>query len=332
VAPEHQSVAEDSSRWRKALIAGGLVGVAAVAVAFAAVILLSGGSTNAGAAYRQKLTATLAPVLVANDALSSSLQSLNATNTAAAQSATSQAQAAIVGARGAVAVLTVPGASTQLSQQTQQALAQESGYLQAVSATLAAPTSSNAAQLQPLASSASSALVPLASVAPGIQDSLTGTDNLNHWVGGAVAQGNRESAAAARATAAAQRRAVAQAAQSGASQGSRGTTTIVTPVAPTPVAPTPVTPSSGGFGTYSLVSGLTGTAYVRAGPSASAAIVAQIDPSAQVTILCTSHGGPVTYKGSTGYLWDQIASPAGYISDALVQTGSPNAVAPDCGS
>ena len=210
-------------RSRLILIGVGLA-LGAVVAAAVAVVLLSGGGTDANNVYRQKLTATLAPVLVANRALSGSLQSLSGTNTTAAQSADTQAQNAVIAARGAIAVLTVPSASTQLAQQSQQALTAEGGYLQAVSATLRNPTSANAAQLQPLATSTSAALVPLAGVAPGAQASLTGTDSLNNWVAGRVA-------AAARAQAAAARRAQAQAATGGGAAGTSGTSTPPAPAA-----------------------------------------------------------------------------------------------------
>ena len=92
----------------------------------------------------------------------------------------------------------MPSGSTQLSQQAQQALTAEGGYLQAVSATLSDPTSANAAQLQPLATSTSTAMVPLASVAPGAQTSLSGTDGLNGWAAARVAAAARAQAAATR--------------------------------------------------------------------------------------------------------------------------------------
>jgi hypothetical protein len=199
------------SRFRAVLIAaGGALGL--VAIALAAIIVVSGSGSNANAVYHQKLTGALAPVLAANTTLSSSLQSLSGTDTTTAKNAAIQAQTAVVGARGAVAVLTVPSASAQLSQQVQQALTQESGYLHAVSATLSNPTTGNASQLQPLATSASSALVPLGGVAPGIGVSLSGTDALNSWASGRVAAAARASAAAATASRRAQQRTVDQAA------------------------------------------------------------------------------------------------------------------------
>jgi phosphohistidine swiveling domain-containing protein len=94
------------------------VALLAAIVAVAAVVVLSGsGGTDPNVAYRQKLAATLAPVLVANRVLSSSLQALHRTNTTAAQNAGTQAQSAVIAARGGVAVLTAPSASTQVSQQ-----------------------------------------------------------------------------------------------------------------------------------------------------------------------------------------------------------------------
>ena len=178
------------------IAAGGALGLVAVAVAV--IILLSSSGSDAGHAYSQRLTTALAPLVAANNALSSSLQSLHGTDTRAATSAASQAQQAVVAARGAVAVLTVPTGSVQLSQQAQQALAQEGGYVQAVSATLSRPSSDNISQLQPLVTGAQSALVPLASVAPGASASLTGTAALNSWATSRIAAAARAAAAAAR--------------------------------------------------------------------------------------------------------------------------------------
>ena len=178
--------------------AGGL-GLAAIAIA--AIIILSGGSGSSTSAstqgttiiYRQKLTASLTPVVTANQSLSSALQSIDGSKSSitAAGNAASQASSAVVAARGAVAVLTVPGADTTISQQVQQALTQENGYLGAVSSALASPAGGSVSQLRTLVTNAQSALVPIAVVAPGAGTSLGGTDNLISWANGAAAAAAR---------------------------------------------------------------------------------------------------------------------------------------------
>ena len=170
------------------IVAGAALGLAAIAVAV--IILATGGSngsTNPSTAYHQKLTTALGPVVTANNALSSSLRDLSGANTTPAKSALSQAEQAVTAARGAVAVLSVPPAAAQLSQQVQQALTQENGYLQAVGATLSTQSQGNISQVRPLGTSASSSLVPLDVVTPGIGASLNGSDQLISWANGRVA-------------------------------------------------------------------------------------------------------------------------------------------------
>jgi hypothetical protein len=203
-----------ASHSRRGLVAGaGLLSLAVIAVVV--VVLVSGGGSNQAAVYRQKLSSALAPVVAANGALSSSLQSLHGADTTAAVSAVTRAQNAVVSARGAMAVLTVPAGSGQLSQQVQQALTEDGGYLQAVTATISRPSAANIAQLQPLVTSVQSALVPLASIAPAATTSLSGTDALNAWASGRVAAAARASAAEARV---AQRHEVQKAASTAAQQ------------------------------------------------------------------------------------------------------------------
>jgi hypothetical protein len=147
---------------------------------------------NPVAVYQQKLSNVLGAVVAANQALSVSLQALTGSKTTigATKTATANAQQALTSASGAVAIITVPPASTQLSQQAKQALTQENGYLQSVNTTLGDPTGNTSASIQPLASATSSAFVPLASVAPGGSASIYGVNNLLSWAQGATnAQG-----------------------------------------------------------------------------------------------------------------------------------------------
>ena len=219
---------------RTAIIAAAAIG--AVAITVAAIIIAtttaSGGSTLSDT-YRAKLSSALAPLISANHSLSGTLIALDGSHQSitAAQNATDAAQSAEVAARGAVAVLTVPNSNSTLSQQVQQALADENGYLQAVSSTLTTPVGNSAATLQPLATSAQSALVPLASLASGPQNSLNGTGNLISWSNGAAS-------AASHAHDKAQQRALAAAAANAARQAAPNTPTVL-------VAPSGSVPPSG---------------------------------------------------------------------------------------
>jgi hypothetical protein len=176
--------------------AAGALLIAAVAVL--AIILLNGSGskstnsasgTNPASGYRQKLSTALGPMVGANQTLSAALQALTGSKTTigAAQNATSQAQSAATAARGAVGILMVPSSQTLLSQQVQQALTEENGYLQALSSTLSDPAGQSSSQLRPLLTATQSAMVPLASVAPGATSSLSGVDNVLRWVAGATA-------------------------------------------------------------------------------------------------------------------------------------------------
>ena len=179
-------------RKRVLIVVGVVVALLAVIAAAVTVVLVTRSTTakvNPVAVYQQKLSSVLAPVVASNQAISVSLQALDGSKPTirATQTATANAQQALTAARGAVAIITVPPASTQLSQQAAQALTQENGYLQSVNTTLGDPTGNTVASVQPLASATSSAFVPLASVAPGGSTSISGVDNLLKWAQGATA-------------------------------------------------------------------------------------------------------------------------------------------------
>src|SRR5437764_287110 len=118
-----------------------LVTAAAAAVAII-VISNSGSSQTSQPSYQQKLASALSPLMSANRNLSSALQSLDGSRKTigAAQNATTQAQSAVASAQGAINVISAPSSARVLSQQVQQALTQENGYLQAASSTLANPS------------------------------------------------------------------------------------------------------------------------------------------------------------------------------------------------
>jgi len=236
--PQGPSAREHQSRRAPALIAGTLVGVAAIVVA---VLILSsgGGGTDANAAYQQKLGASLTPLVSANGQLSSSLLALSGPGTAAATLAASQAQTALTTARGAVGILTVPAGSAQLSQQAQQALTQDAGYLQIVSSTLADPTNGPASQLQTAAANTASAFVSLQAVVPNAQASISGTDTLSSWA-------RQQSLAAQHAAKAAQQREAKKRAARKAAPPTPPTTTTTTTTT-TQIVPTPPPGTPGAF-------------------------------------------------------------------------------------
>lgn len=296
--------------WIAAAVAFTLLVLAAVAV----IILSNHGNKKstaqiamaAATVYQSKLSGTLTPIVSANKTLSQALQAVDGSKPTlrAATNANQAAQQQTVAARGALAAIAVPASQAQLNQQATEALTQETGYLEAVSSTLSDPLGSAPSSLQPLASATSAAFVPLATFAPGGSTSVYGIDNLQKWVTGAKAAADRQKKPDVIVT-----------------PGPTTTTFVPTPT------PTPTVSGS----SYSLVAGLTGFINVRSGPSQDATVVGTIDPSAVVTIDCTAEGGTVDFRGSTYTLWDHIVSPyAGYVSDALVQTGTSGPVAPRC--
>jgi hypothetical protein len=179
------------SRPRAALIAAG--GALALAAVVAAVIILaagSGSSTPSGSgagSYQQRLAAALSPVIAANQRLSSALAAIDGSQASltAASNAATDAQSAVASARGALGELTVPASQSTLSQQADQAVTQDNGYLQAVGSTLSNPTGQASTQLQTLSTDTQSALVPLNAIIPGASGSVASTGNLLLWVQGA---------------------------------------------------------------------------------------------------------------------------------------------------
>ena len=132
-------------------------------------------------------------MIAANNKLSSALQSIDGSKASitSARNAGSQASSAVIAAQGAVNVLTVPSTEQTLSQQLQQALTQENGYLGAVNSALRSPAGGSVSQLRTLVTNAQSALVPIGVVAAGAGTSLAGTDNLISWASGAAAAAAR---------------------------------------------------------------------------------------------------------------------------------------------
>jgi hypothetical protein len=166
--------------------AGAALALAAIAVA--GVILLTGNSSSSHqGSYKSQATAALSPVVAANQKLSAALGALDGSpsSVTAAQNAASANQSAIVAARGALGVLNTPSSAATVSQQAQQALDQDSGYVQAVSSTLKTPVGQSSSQLQTLSTGAQTALVSVNSLVPAAGDSVANTSNLLSWVSGA---------------------------------------------------------------------------------------------------------------------------------------------------
>ncbi len=208
-APPQPSSSGSKLPW----IAGGVAGLVVLGV-IAAILLSSSGGTNSTSSYRQSLAGALGPLVSANSNLGSSLQSLSGSDDSAQKAALTQTQTALTTAQGAVGAISVPSSATQLSQQTQQALADENGYLQEVASLLGTPSQNAAAQIQPLATSATAALVPLNALVAGASGSISGVSTLVSW-------GQGQASAAQHSRTIAQQRELQQAARS-ASQPSSG--------------------------------------------------------------------------------------------------------------
>ena len=124
-------------------IAGALAALVVIGV-IAVIVLASSGGNSATATYRQSLATDLGPLVSANSNLASTLQSISGTDDTSQKAAAAQAQSALSTAQSAVGGLSVPSGAQQISQQTQQALDDENGYLQAVAALLGTPTQNEA--------------------------------------------------------------------------------------------------------------------------------------------------------------------------------------------
>jgi hypothetical protein len=179
--------AKGTSRSGVAVVAAGAALVLA-GIAAAAIILLTGSGTSAHpGSYQRQATAALTPVVSANQKLSAALGGLDGSpsSVTAAQNVASANESAIVAARGALSVLKAPAADATLSQQAQQALDQDSGYVQAVSSILKTPVSQSSSQIQTLSTGAQTAMVSLNGLVPSAGDSVGNTSNLLSWVAGA---------------------------------------------------------------------------------------------------------------------------------------------------
>jgi hypothetical protein len=186
----------------------GAVIVAVIAVVLALTVF-SGGDDET-AAYRDKVSTVMAPVITANKQLSTSLAALHGTSSAAAQRKVAAAESATIAARGGLAALTVPDGADQTALNARQTLTREAGYLQAVKAALVVPAADSAAQTQTLAANLTGALDTVAPAGKDWSQSVSGSDTLTTWAPKAAATIRARKAAAARKRAAAARRARAR--------------------------------------------------------------------------------------------------------------------------
>ncbi len=180
---------------------------ALVVIGIAVVVILtvfSGGGDDKSAAYRDKVSEVLAPVITANKQLSTSLTALHGTGTRSAQRKVARAESATIAARGGLTALTVPSGATQTALNARQTLTREAAYLQAVKVVLASP-SSDAAQTQTLAANLTGALDTIAPAGKDWSQSVQGADTLTAWAPKAASTIRAHQRAAARKRAAARR-------------------------------------------------------------------------------------------------------------------------------
>jgi hypothetical protein len=147
-------------------------------------------SADANASYKRQLGTSLNLLIDANRQLSTAMVALDGSQPTrnAIRVTLKNAQTTLVATKGAISTITAPATGTSLSQTIDQALSQENGYLQVVGATFNDPTGNSASQVQPLATSLQSALVPLSVVVPTAQTSVFGPDNFYSWSQGAASQ------------------------------------------------------------------------------------------------------------------------------------------------
>jgi hypothetical protein len=204
----------------------GVVALVVIGVALALTVF-SGGSDGKTAAYRDKVSTVMAPVITANKQLSTSLASLHGTTTATAGRKVAAAQSATIAARGGLAALTVPSGAQQTALNARQTLTREAAYLDAVKAALDVPATDSAAQTQTLAANLTGALDTIAPPGEDWSQSVTGSDVLTTWAPKAAARIRARRIAAAHKRAARARRQ-----RAAASSGSRAATSA--PATPAP--------------------------------------------------------------------------------------------------
>ena len=188
-----QEQQQQGKRKTKTIVAAIVAALVIVAAAAATAMAMSSSSSHANkvasaTTYQQQVGTALRPLVASNQQLSAALNAADGSQSTsnAIKVGLKTAQTTLISTQGAVGTIVVPAGGRTLSQQTAQALTQENGYLQVVSATFNDPTSASAAQVQPQAANLVTALIPLESVAPGAQKSVYGVDNFFSWSQGAA--------------------------------------------------------------------------------------------------------------------------------------------------
>jgi hypothetical protein len=179
-------------RWLPVAIAVVVVVVGAVAAALVLTVFSSSSGDDQAAAYKDKITTVMTPVITANTRLSSSLETLRGIHPTLARRRARVAQSATLTARGGLAALTVPSGSEQLATNARGTLTREAAYNAAVSAALADPASGSASQTQTLAGNLTGALDVIAPAQQDWSQSVTGADNLTSWAHKAAAALKKE--------------------------------------------------------------------------------------------------------------------------------------------
>lgn len=202
---------DDNRDKRRLIIAAIITGLVAVVSAAATVVVLtsnnSGGQNSAktgdAATYQRQLGTALQALVATNAQLSTAMNAADGSQSAnnAIKVGLKNAQTSLTSTQGAVATITVPVGGKTLSQEVSQALTQENGYLQVVSATFTDPTSASAAQVQPSAANLISSLIPLDTVVPNAHKSVFGVDNFYNWSQGAAQVAKKKAKAEATASA-----------------------------------------------------------------------------------------------------------------------------------
>ena len=198
----------------------------------------SDDGTSKQTAYQQQVATVMAPVITANRALSTSLESLRSgkrpSKPSNAVRRAHSAQRAALTAQGGLNVLAVPHGGEQIASNARGTLNRETAYLEGVNAALVHPSVSSAAATQTLASNLTDALNTIAPQNENWSDSVSGPAQLTIW-----APAVRAAAELRKAKAEAKAKAKARAKH----HNTQPHTSPPASVAPAPVAP--ATPSGG---------------------------------------------------------------------------------------
>jgi flagellar basal body-associated protein FliL len=144
---------DDNRDKRRVIIAAIIAGLVAVVIAAATVVVITSNNsasqnrakTGDAATYQRQMSTAVQPLVVSNQQLSVAMNAADGSPAAnnAIKVGLKNVQTSLTSTQGAVGSITVPVEAKTLSQQTSQALTQENGYLQVVSATFTDSTSAS---------------------------------------------------------------------------------------------------------------------------------------------------------------------------------------------